>query len=54
MDDEKVLVGKTIKEVDIDGYGVNIVFVDGTIFDYGASDGGCSSWDIIIESEGGE
>ena len=49
--DEKDLIGKTIEEIDIDGYGIEIRFTDGTEFVYNASDGGYSGWDI---SKGGE
>ena len=45
--EDKELIGKTIKSIDVDGFGVDIVFTDGTEFVYGASDGGYSSWDII-------
>lgn len=49
MPDEcKYLENKTIKEISIDGYGVYIIFTDGTEFVYGASD-----WSII-DSEGNE
>lgn len=43
---EKDLTGKTIKKIDIDGYGVKIRFTDGTEFVYNASDGGYSCWGI--------
>jgi len=43
---EKDLIGKTIEKIDIDGYGVEIRFTDGTVFEYSASDGGYSYWDI--------
>ena len=48
---EKDLIGKTIEKIDIDGYGIEIRFTDGTEFVYNASDAGYSSWDI---SKGGE
>lgn len=48
---EKDLIGKTIEKIDIDGYGIEIRFNDGTEFVYNASDGGYSCWDI---SKGGE
>ncbi len=44
---EKDLIGKTIKSIDINGFGVEIVFTDGTKFVYCASDGGYSNWDIL-------
>lgn len=46
IETNKKLKGKTIKRADVTGHGVNIVFEDGTIFDYSASDGGYSCWDI--------
>ena len=54
MPDEcKYLENKTIKEISVDGYGVYIIFTDGTEFVYGASDGGYSDWSII-DSDGNE
>lgn len=44
---ENDLVGKTVKEIDVTGYNVVIIFTDNTEFRYYASDGGYSSWDII-------
>ena len=48
---ETDLIGKTVKEVFVDGFGVNIIFTDGTELVYSASDGGYSSWDILENSE---
>lgn len=49
--DEKILIGKKIKTITVDGYGVNIVTEDGICLDYIASDGD-SCWDIFdIEEE---
>ena len=48
---EKDLIGKTIEKIDIDGYGVEIHFTDGTELVYSASDGGYSIWDILKEGE---
>lgn len=46
------LIGKTIKEViSLDGFGLEVVFTDGTEFNYSASDGGYSGYDLI-EKEG--
>jgi hypothetical protein len=50
--DEKDLIGKTIEKIDIDGYGVEIRFTDGTEFVYNASDAGYSSWDISKNGSG--
>lgn len=44
--DEKDLIGKTIENIEIDGYGIEMRFTDGTVFEYSASDGGYSCWDI--------
>lgn len=43
---EKDLIGKTIKSIEVDGYGIEMRFTDGTVFVYSASDGGYSCWDI--------
>ena len=48
--DEKDLISKTIEKIDIDGYGIEIRFTDGTEFVYNASDAGYSSWDISKET----
>ena len=42
----KILVDKTIKMADVDGYGIELTFSDGTVFTYSSSDGGYSSWEI--------
>lgn len=48
----KKLIGKTIKKVvSLDGFGFEIVFTDGTEFNFSASDGGYSNYDLI-EKEG--
>jgi hypothetical protein len=43
--DTSDLVGRTISEIKVNGYGIHIKFTDGVIFDYDASDGGYSQWD---------
>ena len=48
---EKDLIGKTIKSIDVDGFGMEIVFTDGTKFVYSATDGGYSNWDILRGDE---
>lgn len=45
------LVGKTIKKANVNGHSVILTFEDGSVFDYSASDGGYSCWDIENESE---
>ena len=47
MVEEAHLIGKTVKGINVDGFGVDITFTDGTVFYYNASDEGCSDWDII-------
>ena len=51
--DEEMLIGKTIKEISVSGYGVSIIFTDGYELAYSSSDGGYSSW-VIIDPEGNE
>ena len=42
------LIGKTIKEVvSLDGFGFEIIFTDDSEFNYSASDGGYSGYDLI-------
>lgn len=41
------LKGKVIKEADVNGFGLDIEFEDGTFLTYDASDGGYSSWDLL-------
>lgn len=43
---ESDFVGKTIKEISVDGFGIEITTEDDLHFCYAASDGGYSSWDI--------
>lgn len=43
---ETDLIGKTITEISIDGYGVLMTVDDGTTLYYDASDGGYSAWEI--------
>lgn len=43
----KKIVGKTVSIAWIDGGTVYIEFTDGTVLDYGASDGGYSCWDLV-------
>jgi hypothetical protein len=38
------LIGKTIKDVQIDGFCFSITFTDNSKINYDASDGGYSSW----------
>jgi len=43
---QKQLIGKTISSADIDGFGITLIFTDGTKFDYEASDGGYSTFSL--------
>lgn len=45
------LIGKTIAYARVSGFEVMLVFEDGTTFDYTASDGGYSSYELIGEEE---
>ena len=45
-DTSRMLVGKTIAKAEITGFGVDLVFTDGTKLNYSASDGGYSSWNV--------
>lgn len=51
-DVEGFLAGKTIKNVNVDGYEVMLEFTDGSVFEYQASDGGYSNY--IYYEKGGE
>ena len=45
-DVEERMLGKTVKEADIDGHGIRIVFTDGAVFHCDASDGGYSQYEL--------
>ena len=53
-DIESMVINKTISDIDVDGFGIDILFTDGTRFCYNASDGGCSTYEFTITSEGKE
>lgn len=38
------LIGKTIVKADVDGFGMELILDDGSIFVYNASDGGYSTY----------
>lgn len=40
------LIGKTILAAEVDGFGIALVFDDGSVFNYSASDGGYSTYDF--------
>ena len=44
--DEVMMEGSTITDAKIDGFGIKLVLDDEYIFEYDASDGGCSDWEI--------
>lgn len=43
---KKALLGKKIKEIHIDGYGIEIITEDNLRFEYNATDGGYSSYGV--------
>lgn len=45
--DEKVLIGKKIKDVKVNGFEVIILTEDGVALNYKASDGGYSGYEIL-------
>lgn len=46
------LTGKTIKEIiSLDGFGFDVLFTDGTEFNFSASDGGYSGYELIEKEE---
>jgi len=49
---EKQLIGRTIVKADVDGFGIRLVLDDGSRFEYDASDGGYSSWEIENDGKG--
>ena len=52
MDEEKKeFIGKKIKDIKIDGYGIELLLEDSTKLVYEATDGGFSNWSIKKEDE---
>ena len=49
--EDKDLIGKIVKDIEVDGFGLEIVFTDGTKLVYAPSDGGYSSWDVVPPEE---
>lgn len=49
-DAEKFLMGKTIVKAEVGGYGIKLTFDNNYVFDYDASDGGYSCWEIYKEN----
>lgn len=48
------LVGKKIKDIKVDGFGIFLLLEDGTEFIYDASDGGYSTWEIKDSTKSAE
>lgn len=48
---EEALVARTILKAEVDGFAVRLVLDNGTTFEYDASDGGYSLWEIVKEEE---
>ena len=44
--EKDLFIGKRIKDIDINGFGIFIVLEDGTELCYDASDGGYSTYDF--------
>ena len=51
MEINKELEGKKITKADVDGYGITLKFDDGTTFYYDATDGGCSTYELVESEE---
>ena len=50
METAEMLIGKTIKEIEVDGDGIYLKTTDGIVLAYVSSDGGYSSWEIGSEA----
>lgn len=48
---DKKIVGKTIKKAKVDGGDVILEFTDGEVFEYNASDGGYSCFELYKKGE---
>lgn len=48
---EKFLLGKTIVKAEVDGHGIRLTMDNHYVFDYNASDGGYSCWEIYKEND---
>ena len=44
---KKLFVNKKIKDIYVDGYGIELVLENGIKLQYNATDGGYSSWDVL-------
>jgi len=45
------LIGKKIINADVNGYGIRLELDNGSIFEYDATDGGYSSWEILSKEK---
>lgn len=43
---KKLFINKKIKDIYVDGFGIELVLEDGTKLEYNATDGGYSSWGV--------
>jgi hypothetical protein len=50
---ESELLGKVIKEINLDGHGIWLMTEDGYCLDYWSSDGGYSSWELYKNEASG-
>lgn len=44
---KKLFINKKIKDIYVDGFGIELVLEDGTKLEYNATDGGYSSWEVL-------
>lgn len=51
MDINDRLAGRTIVTAEVDGFGIRIIFRDGSVFRYAATDGGYSDYDLYESME---
>lgn len=51
MNEEEQLIGRTIINAEIDGFGITLEFDDGSRFEYSASDGGYSRYEFISANQ---
>lgn len=50
-DTEKALIGATIIDAEVSGYGIKLLLDSGKTLDYESSDGGYSCWEIAEEEQ---
>ena len=44
---KKLFIDKKIKDIYVDGYGIELVLEDNIKLEYNATDGGYSSWEVL-------